>query len=236
MLPRQKQILGLAVAGEILLIVCFTYFAGYLQTEKLVLNIAFASLVYLLVFQDLFLPWVDMKDKANRQVGSLGLRWVFTFMYQALAIILIVVFLLDDTVPLERQLLFHSILLFLYLASMFMASSAADKVAEIQSAENVDRNGMERMRDTVKDALTKAQSLKEGQSLYKTRLERLLEDIRYLSPGKSPSATSLEQAFLSHMRKIAILLGEQPLQEQELEQLLNASEATLKERKQTYAH
>lgn len=76
----------LALFGEALIVFCFLHFGKNVQTEILILNIIVSTIIYCLVFVDFIFPWVNLKDKSQKQIGSIGLRWFFTFFYLILAI------------------------------------------------------------------------------------------------------------------------------------------------------
>lgn len=232
---RQKQSIFLLILGELLLIICFAYFAGHLPTEKLVLNIVVASLVYLLMFMDLLLPWVDRQDVSQRQIGSLGIRWTFTFIYQLAAVGLMVFFLIDDSTSFRWQLLFQAILFFIFLVGIFISFTVSDRVADAHQESYASRSGIEQMRKAAKQSLAGVSAMADAPTGIATRLERMAEDIRYLSPGNGAQTRALEQGFTEEMRRLSRILSEQPLQEQELNRLLQSCESMLKERRQSYA-
>ena len=84
--------LFIALFGEALIILGFLHFGKKLESEILKLNIVISSIIYSLVFVDFIFPWVNLKDKAQKHIGSIGLRWFFTYLYLAIAIGAMVIF------------------------------------------------------------------------------------------------------------------------------------------------
>lgn len=78
--------------GEGVIIGTFVMFGEPLLPGKvLALDIVVASIIYCLYMIDLFIPWIDLGDKAHRQVGSLGVRWMVNLLYTVLAMTTIIV-------------------------------------------------------------------------------------------------------------------------------------------------
>ena len=77
---NKKTIFSLLIAiiGEILLIICFLQFGKKFPSDILTLNIVVSTIIYFLVFVDLLFPWINLKDKTQKQIGSIGLKWFFS--------------------------------------------------------------------------------------------------------------------------------------------------------------
>ena len=118
----------LVLFGEALLILCFLHFGRNVQAEILTLNIVVSSIIYCLLFIDIIVPWVNFKDKSQKTIGSIGLRWFFTFFYMLLAIGAMVVFNSVKPIHFTNQIIIQRILFFLILLGFFMACCSSDRV------------------------------------------------------------------------------------------------------------
>ena len=79
------------LGGEaIIIIAAFILFRGNLSDNILVLNIVVSSIIYGLFFVDILVPWINLGDKSQKKIGSLGVRWFFTWFYAITAIAVII--------------------------------------------------------------------------------------------------------------------------------------------------
>ena len=106
MTPKKIVSILLILLGEAIIIFCFLHFGIRLQTEVLVLNIIVSTIIYCLVFVDFFFPWVNLKDKSQKQIGSIGLRWFFAFFYLILALLFMVFFNSINPTHFSNQIVF----------------------------------------------------------------------------------------------------------------------------------
>jgi len=145
----------LVIFGEALIILCFLHFGRNVQTEILTLNIVVSSIIYCLLFIDIIIPWVDFKDKSQKTIGSIGLRWFFTFFYMLLAIGAMVVFNSVKPIHFTNQIIIQGILFFFLLLGFFMAFSTSDKVKEVYVEEKQNRDRVDEMKKATKEVQLK---------------------------------------------------------------------------------
>ena len=103
----------LVIFGEVLIILCLLHFGSNVQIEIVALNIVVCTIIYSLFFMDIIVPWVDFKDQSQKTIGSIGLRWFYTFFYIIVAVGVMVVF--NTVIPIQftNQIIIHGVLLFL---------------------------------------------------------------------------------------------------------------------------
>jgi hypothetical protein len=99
------------------------------------LNIVVSTIIYGLFFIDILTTWINLGDKSQKKVGSLGLRWVFTWVYAILAIATMLVCNVAYDYSFSWQVIIHAILLFLLLFGIIGALTASDKVKEVYDKE-----------------------------------------------------------------------------------------------------
>ena len=136
----------LALLGEALIIFCFLHFGKNVQTEILTLNIIVSTIIYCLVFVDVIFPWVNLKDKSQKQIGSIGLRWFFTFFYLILAIGVMVIFNTVKPIHFTNQIIIQALFFFIVWAIYMFSSS--DKVREVYIEEKQNRDRIDEMKAT----------------------------------------------------------------------------------------
>ncbi|MFM7683777.1 MAG: hypothetical protein ACKO7P_13710, partial [Bacteroidota bacterium] len=199
-----KKIFSLFIAlfGEALIIFGFIHFGKNLQSEILTLNIVVSSIIYCLVFVDFIFPWANLKDKAQKQIGSIGLRWFFTYLYIALAIAAMVIFNTMKPIHFINQILIHGILFFVVLLGLFLAFSSSDKVREVYFEEKQNRDRTDEMKKATKELQLKLDAMNNIPPEIISRINELQENLRYLSPSNNNEALVLESKFVEEVNKL----------------------------------
>jgi len=226
----------LVIFGEVLLILCFLHFGRNVQSEILTLNIVVSSLIYCILFVDIILPWVDFKDKSQKTIGSLGLRWFFTFFYILLAIGAMVVFNSVKPIHFTNQIIIQGILFFFLLLGFFMAFSTSDKVKEVYVEEKQNRDRVDEMKKATKEAQLKIDQMKNIPIDIVNKLNELQENLRFLSPCNNSNACELEAKFVEEMRALNGCFFDIPLNIEKINDNIQNCNRTLKERKQVFSN
>jgi uncharacterized protein YacL len=226
----------LALFGEALLIFCFLHFGKNVQSEILTLNIIVSTIIYCLVFVDALLPWINLKDKTQKQIGSIGLRWFFTFFYLILAISVMIIFNSVKPIHFTNQIIIHGILFFLLLLGLFMALSSSDKVREVYFEEKQNRDRIDEMKKVTKELQLKLDAMNDIPAEIVNRINELQENLRYLSPSNSSDSLGLESKFVEEMRVLSSCFVDNPLNFEKIISNIKNCERTYKERKQVFSN
>jgi len=226
----------LALFGEALLIFCFLHFGKNIQSEILTLNIIVSTIIYCLVFVDALLPWINLKDKTQKQIGSIGLRWFFTFFYLILAIGVMIIFNSVKPIHFTNQIIIHGILFFLLLLGLFMALSSSDKVREVYFEEKQNRDRIDEMKKVTKELQLKLDAMNDIPAEIVNRINELQENLRYLSPSNSSDSLGLESKFVEEMRVLSSCFLDNPLNFEKIISNIKNCERTYKERKQVFSN
>jgi len=226
----------LALFGEALLIFCFLHFGKNVQPEILTLNIIVSTVIYCLVFVDFLFPWINLKDKSQKQIGSIGLRWFFTFFYLILAVGVMIIFNSVKPIHFTNQIIIHGILFFLLLLGLFMALSSSDKVTEVYLEENQNRDRLDKMKKVTKELQLKLDAMNNIPAEIVNRINELQENLRYLSPSNSGDAIGLESKFVEEIRILNNCFVDNPLDIEKIISNIKNCERTYKERKQVFSN
>lgn len=226
----------LVIFGEALLIMCFLYFGKNIQTEILTLNIVVSSLIYCLLFIDIIVPWVDFKDKSQKTIGSIGLRWFFTFSYIIVAIGAMVVFNSAKPVSFTIQIIIQGILFFFLLLGYFMAFSSSDKVSEVYVEEKQNRDRIDEMKKATKEVQMQIDHVKNIPTDIINKLNDLQENLRFLSPSNNGNAYELEAKFVEEMRVLKGCFLDIPFNLEKINDNIHNCNCTLTERKQVFSN
>jgi hypothetical protein len=225
----------LALFGEALLIFCFLHFGKNAQSEILTLNIIVSTIIYCLVFANALLPWINLKDKTQKQIGSIGLRWFFAFFYLILAIGVMIIFNSVKPIHFTNQIIIHGILFFLLLLGHFMAFSSSDKVREVYFEEKQNRDRIDDMKKVTKELQLKLDAMNNVPNEIITRISELQENLRFLSPSNSSESLGLESKFIEEMRVLSDCFADNSLNMEKIISNIKNCERTYKERKQVFS-
>jgi hypothetical protein len=226
----------LLLFGEALIITAFILFRGDLADNILVLNIVISTIIYGLFFVDILVPWIDFKDKSQRRVGSIGVRWLVTWLYAIAAIAVMIIANIALEWTFAAQLIVHGVLLFLLFLGLLGALHASDKVTQVYNIETANRNGIVEMKKAIiglKDNINEASGLPEN---FVKRVNALEENLRFLSPTENNEAHELEQSFVETVHSIGFALTNYSLNEQQIENNLKKCERIYQNRKQVYSN
>ncbi len=226
----------LVIFGEALLILSFLHFGRNVQTEILTLNIVVSSIIYCLLFIDIIVPWVNFKDKSQKTIGSIGLRWFFTFFYTLLAVGAMVVFNSVKPIHFSNQIIIQGILFFFLLLGYFLAFSSSDKVREVYVEEIQNRDRFDEMKKATKEIQLKIDQMKNIPTDIVNKLNDLQENLRFLSPCNNSNAYELEAKFVEEMRALNGCFFDIPLNIDKINENIQNCNRTLKERKQVFSN
>jgi hypothetical protein len=233
--PKKIFTLLLLAAGEVLIIICFLYFGRNLDTNILTLNIIVTTIIYALFNIDILFPMVDFKDKSQRIIGSLGIRWFFTILYSLFAIGAMVFFNKDKPIDFNIQIIIQGILFFLLLLGFLLAFSASAKVNEVYVEETINRSHLEDMKKATKEVILKLDKLKDTPVDVIIRTSALFENLRFISPSNNQEASDLESNYLKEIKEVHDCLFVIPLNHEKIIENIQNCERTYKERKQIYS-
>ncbi len=226
----------LIIFGEALIILCFLHFGRNVQPEILTLNIVVSSIIYCLLFIDIIVPLVDFKDKSQKTIGSIGLRWFFTFFYMVLAIGAMLVFNSVKPIHFTNQIIIQGVLFFLLLLGFFMAFSSSVKVLDVYVEEKQNRDRVDEMKRATKEVQLKIDQMKDIPTDIVNKLNDLKENLRFLSPCNNSNAYELEAKFVEEMRALNGCFFDIPLNIDKINDNIQNCNRTLKERKQVFSN
>ncbi len=232
-----RNLLSIAalLLGESLIIAGFFLWKGGCPNNIFALNLIVTSLIYGLFFVDILVPWIDWNDKAQKQVGTLGIRWFITWTYAPMAILTMLLCNLYFDTVFKVQLIIHGILLFLLILGFVGVLHSSDKVHEIYQTEKEQKQGLCEMKKAVtklKDSIIGHSSLPEDIT---TKINKLEEELRYLSPCNSPDAFSLETEFVEIIGTVTISIPNYLMNQEKINAALRKAEHILKNRRSIYS-
>lgn len=225
----------LLLAGVALIIISFLYFGRNAEPDARTLNIIVTCIIFLLITSDILFPWINLKDKPQRTIGGLGIRWLSISFYVILAVAAMLVMNVFKNFELKTQILVHVILLIGLFGSLVQVFIISDKTTEVFNEEQLHRNKLVQMKRSVKDIQLKLEKLGSVPQYITTALEDLQEDIRTISPANTAEAFELEDKFLDELTAVDGLLFKTNIDYEILKLKVEACSRTLRDRKQVYS-
>lgn len=235
---RAKNILSwlLLLFGEAIIIAAFVLFRGNTPDNILVLNIVASSLVYGLFFYKFRAPWIDLKDKTQKQIGAIGISWFAIWFYAIVAIGFMLVANLAFELAFTTQLLLHCGLLFFLFLWLLFSHHSADKVGEVYLEQMANRNGILEMKKALlalKDKISETADLPNN---FVQKVNSLEENLRFISPTENSEAHELENSFVKTIESIRFALQDYSLNTEQIENNLKKCERIYQNRKNLYSN
>jgi hypothetical protein len=202
----------------------------------LVLNIVVSSLVYGLFVFNYCAPWIDLEDKSQEQVGSLGIKWFVIWFYAVLAVSTMLVVNLELKLNFTVQLIIHCVLLFFLLLGLLGSRHAADKVRKVFEVETKNRNGVNEMKTAMRQLKDKMNDIRELPENFVKRINTLEENLRFISPSNNSEAYDLERSFVKIVTDIQFAISNFSMNEEQIESHLKKLGRVYQNRKDIYSH
>jgi hypothetical protein len=226
----------LLLLGEILLVVTFLYFGKNLTKDVLFLDITISSIIYLLIFSSFLTPLLDLKDKSQSRVGSLGVSWFFSSGYAIIAILLMYYFSKHKEYEFETQLLFQSILVFFLLIGAFISNRTNEKVAEVYFEQKKERDKVNDIQKATKRLASRIELMTNISPEIKYRVNKMVEELRFVSPTNNSDSYEIEMMYLSLLDKLDLMLINFESNKENIDLTIKQCDQLIKERKQVYSN
>ncbi len=224
------------LSGELLIIICFLYFGRNAEAKLLTLNIIVSSIIYSLLFIGTLIPLVDFRDKSQKTIGSIGIRWFFTSLYMIGTIAVMIICNYGRQIDINSQIIIHGILFFLLFLGLFFSVSGSNKVQEVYNEERQILNRLEEMKKATKQVQIKLDSMNNIPPEIISKMTALQENLRYLSPCNNQDAYLLESNFLQEVDKVKNSLLDFPINHERIIENIQKCEIIYKERKHIFTN
>lgn len=221
--------LALAIC-EAILITTFILFRGELSTDIMVLDIVVGSIILGLLFIDLLRPW---GDPHTARIGSMGVRWSITITY---AVIAIVAMILMRHLSFTVQLLVQGGLLALLLLGMAAVLRTKEQVVDVQREEATKLNNRDDVKRAWRTLLEKIDQKGDVPGELRGRVERMVQELRYLSPSNNAEAMATDHQLVEGAESIGRMIGDYRMNHDQAEQMVARCERMLQQRRTQYSN
>lgn len=222
--------------GEILLVISFLYFGKNLDKNVLFLDIVISSIIYFLVFNSFLTPLLDLKDKSQSKVGSLGVSWFFSSGYAIIAILLMFYFSKHKESEFETQILAQSILFFFLLIGVFISNRTSEKVSEVYFEQKKERDKVNDIQNATKRLASRIELMTNVSPEIKYKVNKMVEELRFVSPTNNSDAYEIEMRYFSLLDKLDLMLLNIESNKENIDLTIKQCDQLIKERKQVYSN
>jgi hypothetical protein len=230
---NMKKILSLLVivSGNAIIMAAFYSFGDKSKADVLALNMTVSSVVYgMMAFLIWRTLWMDLNDRSQKHVGSLGLVWFSAGLYSLLAVATMLVTNVATDLSFPVQLIIHCILLFMYLLGIMAAHRSSNKTAEVHERETAHRNGTDEMKAALRNLRNKISDADNLPDSLVRRVDALNEELRFVSPSGSREAQALEHSFVETVAEMVTAISAS-FSEERIENGIRRCERLCRERK-----
>lgn len=183
----------------IIIAVYFLFLKNVQETNLFYLNLIATCLVYgivLLRVSDIF----GSVERVAKAGSGYGLKWLGVWLYTPLALALIV-FSIILGLGFNLCIIGHIILLFGLLVFFFLGSLTKNNVNEVIDKIDARKSGLKEISAQI-DVLEMQNKLNNG-ALYQDAIDKLRENVRYITGSDKPAAVELENKLIEKIRLIA---------------------------------
>lgn len=223
------------ILGIVIIVASFLFWKGNSSDDIFVLNLVVSLIIYCLIFVDIFVPWVNLNDCAQRQVGSMGVWWTISGIYVLAAIGVMVVCNLMYSSSFKLQLLIHCSLLFCLLLGFVGVLHSSNKVDSVYKSEQVAKKNLQDMRQAVSTMIDAMVACSLPQEVVE-QMKNLEEGVRYISPSNNPDAHLLERQFVEIIQEITMVLNDYSMNQEKVWSDLKKAERVCQSRKMIYSN
>lgn len=192
------------VGGLALIVAVFFLFLKNCQPENLFyLNLAVCCVMYITSFVTMYDLVGSVEDVAKAAPGF-GIRWVADGIY-ALSVIALVALSIVYQLNFNLCLIIHIAVLLLYLWAAFVASRMSNLVNKFEQKEEQRRSGLELIKSRLDEVEVSCRL--SNVSSYIPKIEKIREELRYISPSDAAMAQTLEAKIVEALALVDVKLS-----------------------------
>lgn len=223
-----------SVLGLALVIAGWFVWGDQTQTDIFVLNIIVSALAYIVIFVDMLIPWVSIKDKAQNRIGNLGIRWFVQYGYSITAVVILVVsnYLMWTF---SVSLFLHCALAVLLILGLATAKAASSKIVEVSKENRININYVQLMRDGADSVAEAARDASAPQAVI-DKITELGDALRFISPSNSENSRKIEDDIIELFAVTARMFHNYEINMARIDANIEKADRLIKKRKSTYSN
>ena len=204
----------LFVFGMLILILAFLFLIPFASNSSLVTLFATidAAVLYTVALGPVLLGGVfEALSSGRRVTPSIGFVGIGAWIYILASIAVIAVLIIHKDPPINVLLVVQLAALFVLGVSAVVGRQVNDQVEAVETAEQAILYPIKEVRSAAEQLAIKvsAQSLPEGEASRQLvqDVQKLADELRYISPSTAPEAASLDNGILSYVNALSACLG-----------------------------
>ena len=232
-----KNILSwlLLIFGEAIIIMIFILLKENFVFNVLILNILISTFLFGLTFFNFSIPWIDLKDSTQKQIGAIGISWYTVSFYNTPTIVFMIIANSTYHFSFFIQIIVHSILLFFLFMWLILSRHSAEKVSEVYYEHATNRKGILEIKKAMFTLKEKISETKNLPSSFVQNINLIDESLRYLSPTENIEASQIEESLIKNINAIVFALNDYNLNVEQIENYLKKCERLYQSRKNLYS-
>jgi hypothetical protein len=164
------------------------------------------GLMYLFFFLPFFFSAIRAGNFSGK-IPSLALVWIGVILYIGASIAVIVLLAVATIISINVAIIIQSILLFLFLLTIFFAFFASSHVRSVAAEEAGKQQYLAQIKPKAQALLIAVNRLPAGYENAQKILSTTIDDIRYLYPVDRGAGSDLESRIMQSMNFIAEICG-----------------------------
>lgn len=199
------------------------------DSTEMIIDIIVSTIIWGTFSIDIFRPLMD-DEKNPRQAGSLGLRWFTTCGYAVLAIGIMVLSYKCGWEAFVSGIAQVAALVVLILG-FWSVSHAGDKVQQVARQEGEKLAGRASMTAALRQLKNEAALAPQVPQYVKTKIDELVESMRFITTNSNPEAQALERQFAEEADSIRFALDHFEMNEETVNKSFQRMTLILTDRK-----
>ena len=222
------------VLGLALVVTGWFLWGDQSQTDIFALNIVVSVVAYVVMFVDILIPWGNFREKTQRRIGNLGVRWFVQYGYSLAAIAFLIICNLAD-LSFDVSLFVQCALLILLIFGFATAKTTGGKIEEVSKEISHMVDCVQLMRDG-QDSLLEAAYDASAPNEVIEKIKRLGDDLRFITPSNSDTSRNVESQIVELLAQTASLFSSYEINNELIDANITKASRLIQKRKSTYSN
>lgn len=219
----------LFIFGFAVIVVAFFIVNHPLQEDGLLANQKFflinLCIIYFVFFCPFFFSSISTKNIDSKITPTVGI-WISVLLFDIIAIIFSIL-VLNEILKINLAVIIELALVFICGIFIYFGYFSGNHIANVQAAEEQSLNKIGEVKNAFEMLNLKADTWNDDLVEQKTKVKKLCDDVKYLSPVDTDNAAKLEQKLII----VANVLAESNFLPTEADQKIAELELLIKQRK-----
>lgn len=214
---------GLIIGG-------FIVFGESLDNKVKVLDVIVSCMIATQFVEYAIFPLVNLNNSAHKEIGMMGIHMASLNMCCTLSLALMIAGIAYD-VPFKYQLIGQLAILLILILGRIAILHSGEKVEQIHKKETHTLAGKQSLRRSMDDLMDQVQLAKDVEEAERTRLTKIHESLRYITPSAHEEACHFDQQILQSLDNISVMVHDAKVNKHRIGEEIDRLEIFLARRK-----